>query len=664
MSANNTNNAAPAQGDVVINMASLNGDGKKEKKTDTLFGPNIGIVSAGPDWAASEETLRGVGTGNAGKDELTPDIVKEWVERSKESVQPTTTLQALVNLKRPTLKLSPLTHDETEDPSAEHHELHALEFEYDCDAPKCAISVSIVHPLGTNPSAVPSDSHRTVVYEAVFDGGFGKTLKHEDGASLELSLFEHGKPKPRRPSISFADGKANDSKDNLDLAPPATIPELQAPGSNSSSGTATPNPPANGNTIADGAQHRERKKRFTALSHFRKRNNHSHNHNTSISGPALAVMDAEAGTASGDHDQTQAGAAGNAGADVAGKDAKDAKEDEGVKVVIRLAACDEDGKEFEGGERNEQGTYLHVVRFGPEPPVVESSKESEEDGRPWVVKVVKREATIGPHTFHLHEIYGLTSSSSSAPAPSAPPAPNSPTIAPTSPKSPTTHTYPPPPAPPGSVPGAIPGVAPPAEDEPSSECLLCLSSPREVVLLPCRHLVACKECAVNMVEFGAGGNIVHSEEPTAGGDGAVGEGAGEGAAGASGGADGTAAPTAPSAVPERPATRRKRRAKGWFCPVCRQPYTSLLRITTTPPAHVKRTSTSLDTDRDHQHQHGGDPLGAAPAPPVTTVNSGEGTGETATGGGGGGLLAGLGRPGFLRGLSRGRPDAQTGANAV
>lgn len=92
-------------------------------------------------------------------------------------------------------------------------------------------------------------------------------------------------------------------------------------------------------------------------------------------------------------------------------------------------------------------------------------------------------------------------------------------------------------------------------------------------------------------------------------------------------------------------------------------YTSLLRITTTPPAHVKRASTSLDTDRDHQHQHGADPLGASPAPPVTTLNSGEGTGETAASGGGG-LLAGLGRPGFLRGLSRGRPEAQTGANAV
>lgn len=89
-------------------------------------------------------------------------------------------------------------------------------------------------------------------------------------------------------------------------------------------------------------------------------------------------------------------------------------------------------------------------------------------------------------------------------------------------------------------------------------------------------------------------------------------------------------------------------------------YTSLLRITTTPPAHVKRASTSIDTDRDHQHQHGADPLGATPAPPVSTVVNGEGAGET----GGGGLLAGLGRPGFLRGLSRGRTEGQTAANAV
>lgn len=318
-----------------------------------------------------------------------------------QSVQPTTTLQALVNLKRPTLKLSPLTHNNTDDPSADHPELHALEFEYDCDAPKCAISVSIIHaPDSTDKPSDSTNAHgsRTVVYEAVFDGGFGRTLKHEDGASLELSHFEDGKPKPHRPSVSAVDSKAgsgspNDSKDNLDFAPPATIPELRAPGSNSSASdvnasTAAGNGSGNVNGT-EGAQHgKEKKRRFTALTHFRKRNNHSHHHNTSISGPALAVMDAEAGTASGDQDQTQVGASPSAGGAKEGKDGK--KEDEGVKVVIRLAACDEEGKEFEGGERNEQGTYLHVVRFGPKPPVV----EGEEDGRPWVVKVVKREATV------------------------------------------------------------------------------------------------------------------------------------------------------------------------------------------------------------------------------------------------------------------------------
>lgn len=92
MSANNANNNAtngtPA-GDVVINMSSLNGnEGKKGKKTDTLFGPNIGIVSAGPDWAMSEETLRGVAPSKEVKDELTPEVVKEWVERSKEVSHP------------------------------------------------------------------------------------------------------------------------------------------------------------------------------------------------------------------------------------------------------------------------------------------------------------------------------------------------------------------------------------------------------------------------------------------------------------------------------------------------------------------------------------------------------------------------------------------------
>ena len=208
---------------------------------------------------------------------------------------------------------------------------------------------------------------------------------------------------------------------------------------------------------------------------------------------------------------------------------------------------------------------------------------------------------IGPHTFHLHEIYGLSSASTQPTVPAV---------------NPTAHTYP-------------PTASAPAEDEPSSECLVCLSSPREVVLLPCRHLVACKECAINMVEFGAGGAIMHAEEPSATPEAQPAENAetpviddseppaitrgpveGDGpssvvlpeneeanaessaiepsqaaaqpareedlvASSASAPPPGpaTLVPPGPVEPPTTPAPqnpRRKRRAKGWSCPVCRQ----------------------------------------------------------------------------------------------
>ena len=47
----------------------------KEKKQDTLFGPNIGIVAKGPEWTESREKVI---------DELTPDIVRGWIAKSKE----------------------------------------------------------------------------------------------------------------------------------------------------------------------------------------------------------------------------------------------------------------------------------------------------------------------------------------------------------------------------------------------------------------------------------------------------------------------------------------------------------------------------------------------------------------------------------------------------
>ncbi|KAH7925074.1 hypothetical protein BV22DRAFT_1011937 [Leucogyrophana mollusca] len=532
---------------------------KKEKKQDTLFGPNIGVVNSTPQWAQS------MGKKTAA-DNISSDIIKTWIAKSKEPSQPTTTLQALVNLKRPTLRLCPLSLSPSDDPShADSHHHHGLEFEYDCDAPKCKIAVNVILP-SDHPHAENVDSSglsRILVFESVVEGGFGKVLSLEEGATLELGRFEMSR-------------QATKAEDQGPSATPTETPGEPARAADAAE------PAASGN-----ARNERTRKRFTGFN-FRKRTQ-----DRAVSGPALAVVDAELPSPAANEEDKD-------------KDAKEDSMKEGVRVTIRLSALDEDGMDM--SSVNEQITYLHIVRLGSAP-----SDDEEEDTRPFVVRVIKREATIGPHTFHLHEIYGLSSQST---APSQPQA--------VSPVSTDAHTYPPTPAPATVV----------HEEEPSSECLLCLSSAREVILLPCRHLVACKECAINMVEFGAGGNIVHAEDTAA---------ATAGTEGAEGGAAATdgAAPV-PSTMPTN--TRRKRKAKGWFCPVCRQPYTSLLRISTTPTAKDigdddNRASASLD-ERDHEdtsdpeqeHQHG-DPLSAA-APS-------------------GGMLGSL-RPSFLR-RARGEP---------
>ena len=209
------------------------------------------------------------------------------------------------------------------------------------------------------------------------------------------------------------------------------------------------------------------------------------------------------------------------------------------------------------------------------------------------------------------------------------------------------------------------------EDEPSSECLVCLSSPREVVLLPCRHLVACKECALNMVEFGAGGTIVHSEAelPAPPRDveaSATGTSSGASPSPPDGAAAGTEtsppdAGTTPSPPVAAAATRRKRKAKGWFCPVCRQrtfsrfsnvlcfshlyrfspliAYTSLLRITTSQPVkeHTDRPATPPAQEAAH-------PLQISVPSPSTPIAAGPSSALR--------VLGSALRPGFLRSMSR------------
>ncbi|KAL4067084.1 hypothetical protein V8B97DRAFT_1979546 [Scleroderma yunnanense] len=491
---------------VVVNMGSNGTIGRDKKQLETLFGPNIGVVNSAPSWAQpiSKQTA----------DRLSPEIIQTWIKKSKEPSQPTTTLQALVNLKRPTLRLVPLTavpDDDTGNPDSRHH--HGLEFEYDCDAPKCRITVNVIlpadHPLAENVD--DTGFSRIPIYESVVDGGFGKILKLEEGATLELDQFEQ--------------------TDRAD----ALAPEKAHTTEGAESG------------LGDNDHNDRSRKRFSAF-HFRKRPM-----SRSVSGPALTVVDADR-TQLAEHERE-----------------REAREDmkEGVRAAICLSALDEDGND--ATTTNEQVTYLHVVRLGAPPP------EREDDVRPWVVRVVKREAVIGPYRFQLHEIYGLSSNSPAYTQPRA------------SPTSTDAHTYPP------------SGIVPPVrEEEPSSECLVCLSSPREVLLLPCRHLVACRGCAINMVEFGAGGTIAQPDDTANNNPSATAEGGGGAAARTTFGGEGT---TAPSVVPPNP--RRKRRPKGWNCPVCRQPYTSLLRISTTPPTK-DISDDELHTSIDHEDGEGSD----------------------------------------------------------
>lgn len=80
-----------------------------------------------------------------------------------------------------------------------------------------------------------------------------------------------------------------------------------------------------------------------------------------------------------------------------------------------------------------------------------------------------------------------------------------------------------------------------------------------------------------MVEFGAGGTIVHNEDPNTTANASANTTAGEGGSGAANTSGATEGTNPPTVAPPNP--RRKRKAKGWFCPVCRQrPYFSLMEV--------------------------------------------------------------------------------------
>ena len=70
---------------VAINMANLAPVDETKPKVETLFGPPVGVGgTAPPEWTvvAGKEEMNMSGK----EEELTMDVVQEWVKRSKEEV--------------------------------------------------------------------------------------------------------------------------------------------------------------------------------------------------------------------------------------------------------------------------------------------------------------------------------------------------------------------------------------------------------------------------------------------------------------------------------------------------------------------------------------------------------------------------------------------------
>jgi hypothetical protein len=148
---------------------------------------------------------------------------------------------------------------------------------------------------------VHTSTKPATIYTSVVPGGFGKTLKLEDGASLDLVNFE----KEAKADLTSAESGANTTAPNT-LSPPPLAPT---------------------NSAIKGSRNR-----LSAFPFRRRAVNRA-----DVTGPALAVVDVDSTTPA-----ATAAAAGAAGAAAtAANDAK--KELEGVKVSIRLEALDEQG---------------------------------------------------------------------------------------------------------------------------------------------------------------------------------------------------------------------------------------------------------------------------------------------------------------------------------
>lgn len=540
--------AAAIQQTLVVDVArqlgiQLEGQEEKQRRRETIFGPDVGEDDE-PGWTKPEQGTK-----------VSVDVVKAWVEKAKseEGLHATTTLQALVNLKRPTLLLQQL--DLGNDPSRTSLDregeitparrdsvnpappLHSLKFNYDATSPQVNVTI-LVYP---SPLPVPEgkesfvhDEEPTTIYSGVHPGGFNQlfTLPSTHALDLSSAIAPHGDGElhnvdlddgtKKEGQLSPATGRDSESIDTTRTSLDRSMNRLHVGSTQPDLATVPELGNANGNNQQQGQTGRSR-----MFGLFPRRNQE---------------RDLEAGNI----EMTNRPSVEEKADDAAEKEIE-----KGMRLLIKIDALGAEGEALK--RRNAQLTHILITGMWVAEPNASTTDAAtapppSSGKRVWVVKVVRREAVIGAHTFLLKEIYGLSSAAKdTAPQPAS---------------------YPP--------------TAGATADDPyastPNECIVCLTSPRDVVLLPCRHLVVCRDCAVGMIEFGAGGKVGRRD-----GDNAPAATGTEGEAAAAGGPTPPAAPAAPAPPVAGGTTatgreRRKKKPKGWYCPVCRQPYTSLLRL--------------------------------------------------------------------------------------
>jgi hypothetical protein len=317
-----------------------------------------------------------------------------------QSLHPTTTLQALVNLKRPTLQLTPVVTETEQSEGSEAtgyavpDQRHILSFLYDALTPLVRVTLSL-HPHPSLPQKP------IVLYQGQHEGGFGKVFRLPEEYALDLAAAVE-----RARAASLDDGSTDDGKDHKEAAAHANsqagaeahIPTVAAANNAPRDATAAQAAPQAQPSPATTNSHR-RFPFFGGRSHRRRE--------ADIEAQILAEASGNTFLA----DQRANGEAielqDTSGSPNENLQEEQKADEEGMRVLITLdalTALDADTAPSGQTLPNPNSQLTHILIMGMTASTVPAEGDSEpaEGGsspeanqrRVWVIKVVRREAVV------------------------------------------------------------------------------------------------------------------------------------------------------------------------------------------------------------------------------------------------------------------------------